>query len=476
MISCILAASAQKNQKQNEPNTGYVITAAEKGGRNWKEVKLVNVTTGEELKSIYQSTQETEALNARTQKPVAKKTIPANTYTATYKIVEPTPGKRTVNLDEELNKAQSNGNTGAGNMVRSSVSATTGRTVTIIGRPLQMDKPFAGNSAAIAYDKKHDRLYYTPMSFNQLRYIDLKSGKIYFFEDEPFGQVKGFGDVANQITRMSFASDGNGYALSNDANHLIRFTTGKNPTVTDLGALTDDGKNEKTSVHSQSGFGGNMVADANGNLYLVTANRSVFKFSITDKVATWLGAIKGLPRGYSTNGAMVEGGSKVIVASSESTEGYYRFDLNTLQAEKASGEGQVFNASDLANGNLAFDKKSKDRENTEQPPVLQDTKTAIAGKELPQDITGKSGISVYPNPVTDGYVRISFADQPIGKYQVQFMDLSGKLISTQEVVVSNKLQVTGLNLPRVAQGEYLIRITGEGSKVSATNKIVVQYI
>jgi len=58
---------------------------------------------------------------------------------------------------------------------------------------------------------------------------------------------------------------------------------------------------------------------------------------------------------------MVEEGSKVIVASSESTDGYYRFDLNTLEAERVSPAGTVFNASDLATGNLAFDKKTKDK-------------------------------------------------------------------------------------------------------------------
>jgi hypothetical protein len=77
----------------------------------------------------------------------------------------------------------------------------------------------------MAYDKKHERLYYTPMGINQLRYIDLKSNKIYYFENESFGRL-GPGDGANQITD-GYSIDGNGYALTNDGNHLIRFTTGK---------------------------------------------------------------------------------------------------------------------------------------------------------------------------------------------------------------------------------------------------------
>src|SRR5438045_4762525 len=115
-----------------------------------------------------------------------------------------------------------------------------------------------------------------------------------------------------------------------------------------------------------------MIADASGNLYLVTGNRRIFKISISNKIATYQGTIKGLPEGFTTNGAMVEEGSKVIVCSSQSTIGYFRFDLLTMQAEKISAGESVFNASDLANGNLAFAKKKKEKKREE---VLEETKT-----------------------------------------------------------------------------------------------------
>jgi len=253
MLSFITVAFAQKRKKAEQPLTGYAITAVEKGGRNWKEVRLVNITTGEEIRSIYQSKQETEALNARTGNPIIKKDM----------TVAKAPVKKIVNLDQEL--AVANG------------SNVRVKTVVINNHENQYDKPFATNSAAMAYDKKHERLYYTPMGINQLRYIDLKSNKIYYFENEIFGAVSGPGDGANQITRMVIASDGNGYALTNDGNHLIRFTTGKNPVITDLGALSDDASNANFSVHSRKGYGGDMIADASENLYLLTANRNVFK-------------------------------------------------------------------------------------------------------------------------------------------------------------------------------------------------------
>src|SRR5262245_66590174 len=98
MATVITGATAQKRKKTEQPVTGYAITAVEKGGRSWKEVRLVNITTGEEIKSIYQSTQVTEALNARTGNPVVKKD--ANVAKA--------PVKKVVNLDQEL--ATVNGN------------------------------------------------------------------------------------------------------------------------------------------------------------------------------------------------------------------------------------------------------------------------------------------------------------------------------------------------------------------------------
>jgi Secretion system C-terminal sorting domain len=504
MTSFITVLHAQKKQK---PVTGYAITAIEKGGRSWKEVRLVDIGTGEEVKTIYQSTQESQPLNARTGKPIVKKepvtdnrvfataTTDINTNTNTNTNTITTIKRKVINLDMELDKAV-NKNVqsytidensrlqplkieGGDHVEIRSNSAPRSNIIIVKAARFtreQTDKPFATNSAACAYDKKHDRLYYTPMGISQLRYIDLKSNKIYYFEDEPFGVVKGSYDSPNQITRMVIASDGDGYALTNDGNHLLRFTTGKKPTITDLGALTDE-TDTKLSVHSTGG-GGDMVADASDNLYLISANRSVFKISIETKVATYLGNIKGLPRGFSTNGAMVEEGSKVIIASSESTVGYYRFDLTTLLAEKVSASGNVFNASDLANGNLAFSKKKKkdkDPEVVKEEPKPELTEEAASRRAPSQESLHNNGITVYPNPVTNGFFKLSFADQPAGKYQVQVIDLSGKLISSREVTVNNKIQVEEFRLPELlAGGNYMVKVVSEPNNISVVNKLVIQ--
>lgn len=458
----VVSVHAAQAQQAKKSITGYALTAADKGGRGWKEVRMVDINSGTELKTIFSSKSATQPLNARTGKPVVKKEVTEEkAMTSTVAIPEVTI-KKVVNLDK---------------VIEQNINQRQVTRVIIRRSPINPDQPFASTSAAMGYDKKHDRLYYTPMFVNQLRYIDLKSGSLYYFENEAFGTAGTDNRAANHITRMAFASDGNGYALTNDANQLIRFTTGKKPVITNLGSIADDAKEERFSIHNNVMYGGDMIADASGNLYLITANRFVFKINIENKSAKYLGVIKGLPQGFTTNGAMVEEGSKVIIASSESTVGYYRFDLNTLQAEKVSESADVFNASDLANGNLAFDKKKKDEQPkepvAEEKPIVTDNATAKGGVNDEGGV--KSGISIYPNPVTNGVVRLSFAEQPAGRYQVQLLDLSGRMIGAKEINIGSPMQTEEFRFPELSvKGNYLIRVSNVQSRVNVVSKVVVQ--
>jgi hypothetical protein len=211
-----------------------------------------------------------------------------------------------------------------------------------------------------------------------------------------------------------------------------------------------------------------MIADKEGNLYLVTANNSVYKISINSKLASYVGRIKGLPRGYSTNGAVSEGNSKVVVSSAQSTEGYFRFDLGTLKAEKISSGAAVFNASDLANSLFAYEKTE-----TEEKPKDVATTDPVVEKKAP--VVARNTIAVYPNPVTTGLFKVSFADQLPGRYHVQLLDVDGKIISTRPVNVSSNVQVEEFRLPQqIAAGNYLVRVVNEATKSVATNQLVVQ--
>jgi len=473
LLLSVMACFTMLSQAQSKKSTtAYAITSPQKGQNGgWREIRLIDLKTGEELQTIYKSGQEIEILNPRTGKAVQKRDDlvkteekPANDIQVFA--LDANNRMQTISSKEEMEKMKSAGN----------------RIVVIRNNQFNMkpqyDKPFATNSAALAYDKKHDRLYYTPMGINQLRYIDLKAKtpKIYYFEDEAFGTVKNQGDVGGQIARMVIAGDGNGYALSNDANHLMRFTTGKKPEITDLGAVSDAMASDRMSIHR--GVGGDLIADNAGNLYLITAYRNVFKINIETKISTFLGPIKGLPDGYQTNGAIVEEGTKIIVCSATSTEGYYRFDLKTLQAEKISGEGEFFAASDLANSNLVVEEKKKEEKPKEVvPPVVVNPEVVNnnADQTTPGEIEKNNSIVVYPNPVTDGLVKLAFNNQPAGRYNVQVLDMSGKMIMSQDITINSKSQVQEIKLPAsIAKGNYLLKVSGGGIEASTVTKLAVQ--
>ncbi|TDH25558.1 T9SS type A sorting domain-containing protein [Segetibacter sp. 3557_3] len=455
LLSVLTIASLQLNAQRHQQTTAYALTASEKGNSSWNEVRLIDLNTGQELKRVFSSADNPEILNARTGKPVVKKdqTIAAEPETKRIVIYR--------------NPIQSDGTPAQGAQSRPIYME---RKVYHRYAPVKMDKPFSTNSAACAYDKKHDRLYFTPMGINQLRYIDLKAKTptVYYFEDEPFGVVSGQWDVKNQVTRMVIV-DGIGYALSNNAAHLLRFTTNKRAEITDLGAIADDEADDTHSISSSMSHGGDMIADEKGDLYVITANRAVFKIDVRALKATYKGAITGLPRGFSTNGATVEKGTSIIVSSANSTEGYYRFDLVTLQAEKINNDGTVFNASDLAGSALATAEK-KDNKAPEQLSI-----PVIAEERITNKLQ-RTAFSVYPNPARSGSdVRVSFSNQAAGRYTLQLLDIGGQLIDSRQISIAGKMQVQNYSLPKnLARGTYLLKVVGETQSQTGISSIIVQ--
>lgn len=357
-----VGSSPEKGQR----TTAYAITGAERGGHRWTEVNLVDATTGEVIAPVYQSKSEVKRLNARTGKPIA---VAPAAAPARQTMTQLAPGKQTgtiTTVEEGIVVVRKMAPMTA-DVQTLTVKDANGNERTVQARRVMIrssggpkEDPFATTSAACAYDKKNNRLYYTPLGINQLRYIDLKAKEpsVCYFEEEAFGTTQGMGDVANQITRMVMAADGKGYALSNDAQQLIQFNTKRKPVITNLGAVTDDPSNGRFSINGRSAYGGDLVADDRENLYLLTANRRVYRIALETRVAKYLGSISGLPEGFTTNGAVVEDDNHIIVSSSQSTSGYYRVNMENLQAEKLTN-GTVFNASDLANDRLLSIRKKK---------------------------------------------------------------------------------------------------------------------
>ena len=318
---------------------------------------------------------------------------------------------------------------------------------------------FGTGVAAIAYDRKNNRLYYTPMFIDQLRYVDLKTMKVFFVSGAGIDALKTkASDQSNIITRMAFASDGNGYALTNDGNHLVQFTTGKKVTVTDLGTLVDDPKNNGTSIHNScSSYGGDMVADDDGNLYVFSARNHVFKINIESRIATHLGAVKGLPENFTINGTAVGNDNRIWTVSAAGSHPPYAIDPASWTAAMTPS-ATAWRSSDLANSNLLVTKSSA-------PPA-----PLLAAAEEKTD----TRIQVYPNPVVQKQFTVQFSELQ-GNYTVQVTDVLGRETTRSIVNIMGKGQTEAIRLPAtIKAGVYLVKVVDQNNQIVLSRKIVVQ--
>jgi len=323
-----------------------------------------------------------------------------------------------------------------------------------------LQAPFGTGVAAAAYDKKHNRLYFTPMFIDQLRYVDLTTMMVYYVNDKVFTTFgNGHNNEAKCITRMVITPNGTGYAITNDGNTLIEFTTGKKTTITLLGGLVDDVTNEDFSIHDRAtSFGGDMIADDKGNLYLLSANNQVFKINTSTKVARYLGAVKGLPAAFTINGAAVNEDGNLVVSSAIDGSSYYVVHPKTWEAS-AYNVPVVFRSSDLANSNyLSSTTSNKAEENSVlNAPVFS------------------KNIQVYPNPVTTKNFNLQFTNLAGGNYAVIVTDVFGRTVLEKKVAVTSQKGVQNVALTTSgAKGVYLVSVTNESKKLLFGQKVVVQ--
>ncbi len=400
IIAFTVALSSTQNFAQS--NRAFAITSENKGDFNWTVVRELDLSTGEVLKNLY---------NPSVNKQVIYTSVTGSRSTK-------------LNLDK-------------------------------------MTLPMAQGVAAAAFDARHNRLYFTNMRGNDLRYFDLNSGttSIVVNDDIVFNTGNKY-DEANVITRMAFASDGLGYSITNDGKHLLRFTTDQKAAITDLGSLIDAKGNGAMSIHSQcSSWGGDMVGDVYGNLYLVTYRNHVFKINPQTQVADYVGLIKGLPAQFTSNGMAVDANGEMFISSATVADNYYRVNVSTLDASPLQKkDAQVFNASDLANANLLYQSSA----------VSTDSK--IRG-----EVIGNHALSIYPNPVMNKTFAVKFEKVPAGQYNLVLTDASGRSVIARALNISYKSQLEKIILPRTAAGGvYLVKVTGADKQVVYSNKIMVQ--
>jgi hypothetical protein len=314
------------------------------------------------------------------------------------------------------------------------------------------DFPTYARVAAAALDTKTNRLFFTPMKTGELRWLDLNTRggvpRFYSIESDilKFEENK----EGNYLSRMVIGSDGFGYGVTNNGSHLVRFSTDDIPQIVDLGGLIDDPANELSIHETCSGWGGDMFADAFGKLYIISSNRNLFVVDPETRITTYKGSIKGLPAGYTTNGAAVTLADEIVVSSANSFEGFYKLTLDNLTAVKIEGSDKEHNASDLANGNLLFQRR------------------AIVDNKYPVPGSGK----IFPNPATSSfYVRLD--GQKEGKYTILLSDVAGRTLQSKEVDILAGEHSEQFKLVNSAKGMYIVKVLDNNKQVVLTEKLVV---
>jgi hypothetical protein len=302
---------------------------------------------------------------------------------------------------------------------------------------------FGNGVAAIAFDRQTNRLFYAPVLINELRYIDLNSLKTYSVAGQSFGKAGKFDFYPAAISRMVIAPDGYGYTVTNDGNHLFRFNTSGNIVISDLGELSDVPTNtESINNNPCSNSGGDIVADDDGNLYLITGSNRVFKIDIHSRNTQFLGSVSGLPQTFATNGVAVDEHEHFIVSSSTYSDSYFSVDPKTWTASPYKPMSGMFTTADLANSN-----------------VLHTTQSSFF-----ETVSNADNIKIFPNPVFSDRFNIQFSNFKTGNYTIQLADEFGGIVSQLKVKVSQPLQTEIFNVSGGdAQSFYFLRILDENN-------------
>ncbi len=71
----------------------------------------------------------------------------------------------------------------------------------------------------------------------------------------------------------------------------------------------------------------------------------------------------------------------------------------------------------------------------------------------------KSSISIYPNPITDGIIRLQFLNQPKGKYNIRLMNNLGQLIMQRQMVFQEENFTVPINWNyNLSHGIYQLQV------------------
>jgi hypothetical protein len=289
--------------------------------------------------------------------------------------------------------------------------------------------------AAMTVDKSGNLVCMSMLGTNIFKYED---GKVVTFQNNEVVNDKWNEKLL--FARMTTTPDGNIYALNNIGSELLRINAQDNYVVS-LGEVNGFSAIRAQLSDERACYGGDMIADAQGNIYVLTAFRHIIKIDMQTVTAHYVGQITNLPEQFTVNGAAVLKDNRIILASSQPND-FYVTDLSSLEAVHYAG-----------NGSPVYDLASK--------YFLKGVEKAIYD----------SSLSILPTVVKENYFNILSNTDIEGLSQVNIYGADGKLLQSQSKHISaGSNSVTIGNFPN---GLYVVKIVNKKGETVNITKIEV---
>ena len=91
------------------------------------------------------------------------------------------------------------------------------------------------------------------------------------------------------------------------------------------------------------------------------------------------------------------------------------------------------------------------------------------------EVIGNRLISIYPNPVSNGQIKITFEGNSSGKYKIALTDIQGRFIDSKDVYIKGSGQVENFQIrTKQASGVYMIKVTDAANKLIYSDKLVIE--
>ena len=287
-------------------------------------------------------------------------------------------------------------------------------------------------------------IHYIPMVQDNMMTFDVNSKTGTFVRIE-----NSIVDVKSQGTfyaRMTTTPDGMMYAINNNGTEMLKIAS--NGTIQNLGEVSGLVSQIKSLVDEKLAYGGDMIADAFGNIYIISAAANVFKINPNNLSSTHLGQISGLPEKYTVNGAAVLPDGSVVLGTS-SGAGFYTLDFDSLKASfKANYDLPIY---DLA------------------------SEYFLKQAELDEMNSISSNYSLYPTIVKNSKLNIVSTTNEKNNLNVSVWNINNKQVYSNQLKVGSagdfKINLNGALQP----GIYILKATNQdGAEVINTKFTLVR--